>query len=234
MAPRGDATESLMTDVLHPHHSPSVADRSRKRRVVASIAIALVAAAFPVYWWTLLYRANWGVVVPGQIYRSAQMSPTLMRRKLEANHIAVIIFLSNDDEDDPDVQAEKQIAAEDKIQFLNFPMMGDGVAPPDMYTRALTALCDANRAGNTVLVHCHSGAQRTGGVVAVYRMLVQGVPPEQALAELKHYGHDPRKNHTLIPFLNEHMGEWAGALVKDGIIQRVPDPLPKLDPNLTQ
>ena len=60
------------------------------------------------------------------------------------------------------------------------------------------------------------------------------MPPEQALAELKHYGHDPRKNHTLIPFLNEHMGEWADALVKDGIIQRVPDPLPKLDPNLTQ
>jgi hypothetical protein len=224
-----------MTDVLHPKPLTSVVDRSRRRRIIVliAIAIALIAAAFPAYWWILIYRANWGVVVPGQIYRSAQMSPLLMRRNLEENHIDVIIFLSHEEEDDSDIQAEKQIAADENIQFLNFPMNGDGVATPEMYTRALIALCGANRAGKTVLVHCHSGAQRTGGVVAVYRMLVQGMPPEQALAEMKHYGHDPRKNLTLIPFLNDHIGEWADALVKDGIIDRVPDPLPKLNPNST-
>jgi protein tyrosine phosphatase (PTP) superfamily phosphohydrolase (DUF442 family) len=143
----------------------------------------------------------------------------------------VILFLSHDDENDSDIQAEKQVAADEHVQFLNFPMMGDGVAKPEMYTRALLALCDANRAGRPVLVHCHSGAQRTGGVVAVYRMLVQKMPPEQVLAEMRHYGHDPRKNLTLIPFLNEHLGEWAAALVKDGVIDRVPDPLPRLNPN---
>jgi protein-tyrosine phosphatase len=172
-------------------------------------------------------------VVPGQIYRSAQMHPWLLRRKIEDNHINVIIFLSHDDLEDTDVQAEKRIAEQENVQFLNFPMMGDGVAKPEMYTRALTALCDANRAGKTVLVHCHSGAQRTGGVVAVYRMLVQKLPPAQALAEMLHYGHDPKKNLTLIPFLNQNIGEWAAALAKDGAIQKVPDDLPKLTPNIT-
>jgi protein tyrosine/serine phosphatase len=197
------------------------------------IAIALLAAFILGGWCIQNYRANWGVVVPGKIYRSAQMSPSLLRWKLRDNHIGVIIFLSFDDEADSDVRAEKQIAANDHIQFLNFPMMGDGVASPQMYTLALSALCDANRAGKTVLVHCHSGAQRTGGVVAVYRMLVEKMSPAQALAEMEHYGHDPRKNLTLIPFLNEHIGQWADALVKDGVIDRVPDPLPKLFPNLT-
>jgi protein tyrosine phosphatase (PTP) superfamily phosphohydrolase (DUF442 family) len=222
-----------MTDVFQPSMAPVVNRPSRKRWVIGSIllAILIAAAAFPAYWCIELYRANWGTVVPGQIYRSAQMSPMVVRSKLETNHIAVILFLSHDDENDSDIQAEKQVAADEHVQFLNFPMMGDGVAKPEMYTRALLALCDANRAGRPVLVHCHSGAQRTGGVVAVYRMLVQKMPPEQVLAEMRHYGHDPRKNLTLIPFLNEHLGEWAAALVKDGVIDRVPDPLPRLNPN---
>jgi protein-tyrosine phosphatase len=223
-----------MTDVLHPHSLQAPPTRWRKTIAIRWVAIAsiIIAALVGGYWWLLIYRSNWGVVVPGGIYRCAQMSPTMMRHKLEGNHISVILFLSHDDNDDSDVQAEKKIASEDGITFLNFPMMGDGVAPPQTYTQALIALCDAHRAGKIVLVHCHSGAQRTGGVVAVYRMLVEGMPPEKALAEMRYYGHDPRKNKTLIPFLNEHIGEWAAALVKDGIITHVPDPLPKLNPNV--
>jgi protein tyrosine/serine phosphatase len=219
-----------MTDVLHPQPPLTAAPRFRRTWIVTAIVIVFALAAFPAYWAVLIYRANWGVVVPGHIFRSAQMTPLLMRHKIASNHIAEIIFLSHDDDGDADVQAEKQGAAEDHVQFLNFPMNGDGVATPEMYTRALLALCDADRAGKTVLVHCHSGAQRTGGVIAVYRMLVQKMPPEQALAEMRYYGHDPRKNLTLIPFLNLHMGEWAAALVKAGVIDRVPDPLPQLNP----
>jgi len=217
---------------LQSPSSPPNASCSRRSWVIACglVAVVLGLAAVPVYRSIILYRANWGVVVPGKIYRSAQMSASLLNQKLEENHINVIIFLSQDDEDDSDIQAEKKVAADDHAEFLNFPMNGDGVAAPDMYTQALTALCDRVEAGKTVLVHCHSGAQRTGGVIAVYRMLVEKMPAEQALAEMRHYGHDPRKNLTLIPFLNQNIGDWADALVKTGAIDHVPAPVPQLNP----
>jgi protein-tyrosine phosphatase len=217
-----------MTDVMHPRSSAPPSARSKRAIRAGLIAFILLAGIALGIYGLEIYRANWGVVVPGKIYRSAQMSSWLLNQKLRDNHIGTIIFLSHDDDADSDVRAEKLLAANTRIPFLNFPMMGDGVAPPGMYTEALTALCDALRSGKTVLVHCHSGAQRTGGVIAVYRMLVQKMPPDQALAEMEHYGHDPRKNLTLLPFINEHIGEWAEALVKDGVIDRVPDPLPKL------
>ena len=219
-----------MTDVLRSYFPSSPDAAAQKKRIVRAGILGSALLIALIVGWPLVqnYRANWGVVVPGRIYRSAQMSPSLLRWKLRENHINLILFLSHDDEADRDVQAEKLVAANNQIAFLNFPMYGDGVAPPDMYTEALIALCDGVRGGKTILVHCHSGAQRTGGVVAVYRMLVEKMPAAQALAEMEHYGHDPRKNLTLIPFINEHIGQWADALVKHGVIDHVPDPLPKL------
>ncbi len=220
-----------MTDLIqHPSATPPnpVAPRTRWSMGIWIAVIVIVAAAYPAWHAVQLYRANWGVVVPGQIYRSAQLPAGILREKLAENHISVILFLSHDDEDDTDIQAEKNVAASNSVQFLNFPMKGDGVAAPEMYTRALIALCGATRAGKAVLVHCHSGAQRTGGVVAVYRLLVQKESPQQTLEEMERYGHDPKKNLTLIPFLNQNIGQWAAALVEDGIIDRVPDPLPQL------
>lgn len=219
-----------MTNVTASFSEAALARRWHTGRIIAAVLLgAFVFAAAVAGWWEIdLYRANWGVVVPGQIFRSAQMPSWLIRRKVEENHIGVIIFLSHDDMEDPDLQAEKQVANDEAVQFLNFPMMGDGVAKPEMYTKALLALCSANRAGQRVLVHCHSGAQRTGGVIAVYRMLVEKIPADQALAEMRFYGHDPKKNLTLIPFLNAHIGEWADALAKAGVIDKVPEPLPQL------
>jgi predicted protein tyrosine phosphatase len=224
-----------MTDVLHPHPLQATSGRWRTPKVIRWVVISLfvIGAILGGYLWLEIYRSNLGVVVPGEIYRSAQMPPLILKHELEANHIGIIIFLSDVAEDGADAHKETQIAADRGIPFLNYPMKGDGVASPQMYTDALLALCRAVQAGTPVLVHCHSGAQRTGGVIAVYRMLVEGMPPEQALAEMRYYGHDPRKNKTLIPFLNEHIGEWAAALVKGGIISHVPDPMPMLNPNVT-
>jgi protein tyrosine/serine phosphatase len=194
------------------------------------IILALAAGSAGIAWGVMEYRTNWADVVPGRIYRSAQIPALLIRHKLKANQIRTIIFLSHDDENDADIQAEKQTAAELGADFLNFPMSGDGLAPPQQYTDALRALLQSVRSGKAALVHCHSGAQRTGGVIAVYRLLVEKKPPADVLAEMLRHGHDPRKNTALVPFLNQNMGQWAAALQADGSIDRIPDPLPQLHP----
>ena len=49
-----------------------------------------------------------------------------------------------------------------------------------------------------LLVHCFHGADRTGVIVAMYRMIVQGWPREKAIAELE----DPRHGHHEAVFPN--------------------------------
>jgi predicted protein tyrosine phosphatase len=192
------------------------------------LLIGLAAYAGIQWYWN--HQANWGTVVPGQIFRSATVSRHLIRRKLADNKIGVIVFLSRDTGDDADLAAERKIAADSGIKFLNFPMNGDGVAAPEQYTAALAAVCQAKAEGKPVLIHCHSGAQRTGGVVAMYRLLVEGKAPSEAYAEMRHYGYDPARNTTLMPFLNEHISQWAQSLAELKIIPHTPQPLPKLAP----
>jgi protein tyrosine phosphatase len=80
-----------------------------------------------------------------------------------------------------------------------------------------------------VLVHCAAGAYRTGGVVAAYRMLVQGGSPADAWAEMKRYDWDDSEPQ-LPDYLNSNMAELAAQLVQLGVIDEVPDPLPVLQP----
>ena len=178
--------------------------------------------------WYLNHQANWGVVEPGKIFRSATVSRHLIRQKLQDNKIGVIVFLSRDNGDDPDLAAEREAAKDLHIDILNFPMRGDGVAAPDQYPRAIAAIHHATEQGKPVLIHCHSGSERTGGVVAMYRLLVQGKLPAEVYPEMLHYGFRPQRNTTLLPFLNEHVGEWAESLADQNIIPRAPAPLPKL------
>ena len=196
--------------------------------LVLALVIALCAFGGTRWYWN--HQANWGTVVPGKIFRSATVSRYLIRRKLVDNRIGVIVFLSRDTGGDADLTAERRAADDLGIQFLNFPMNGDGVAKPEQYTAALTAVCQAKDAGKPVLIHCHSGAQRTGGVVAMYRLLIEGKSPPEAYSELVHYGFNPVRNPTLLPFLDSHIAEWAQALTDETIIQRAPDPLPKITP----
>ena len=194
--------------------------------VFAAVGL-LTYGGFRIYWG---YTANWGTVVPGKIYRSATISRHMVREKLTDHHIAVIVFLSKDTGDDPDLTEERAAAKAMGVEFLNFPMNGDGVAEPSQYPAALEAVYHAAQGGKPVLIHCHSGAQRTGGVVAMYRILIEGKPMKEAYAELSHYGFDPARNPTLLPFLNEHMTEWGQKLAADKIIPRAPESLPKLAP----
>jgi protein tyrosine phosphatase (PTP) superfamily phosphohydrolase (DUF442 family) len=46
-----------------------------------------------------------------------------------------------------------------------------------------------------VLVHCRSGHDRTGAMVAAYRRVAMGWPKEQALSEMRRMGADPRNDH---------------------------------------
>ncbi len=171
---------------------------------------------------------NFGVVEDGKIYRSGQLTGRMLRQVVHNDHIAVIVSLSTDATDGPDAQAEAGLAESLGVKRYSFPLGGNGVGDPENYVKAIQVVCDSKAIGQAVLVHCEAGSQRTSGVIGVYEMLVKHRPADEAWKDMLRYKHDPAKNPSLRPFVNEHMKQWAMELKDLKIIDRIPEPLPQL------
>lgn len=185
---------------------------------IAVIFVLVLSIGMIVWWYAGLRNrfepVNFGVVEPGRIYRSGQISEHVIRKTIQTNHVGVIVSLSGDDS--RDLTAEKSAAADLGVNYVYLGgLAGDGIGDPEVYPKALAQIIKANDNGKAVLVHCQSGAQRTGGVVAAYRILVEGQSPEQAFAEMRQYGHDPKHNPRLIPFIRQHLAQWKTELSQD-------------------
>ena len=121
-------------------------------------------------------------------------------------------------------------AAKLGIERLIFPLSGNGTGDINNYAKAIAAICEAQEKEKPVLVHCAAGVQRTGGVIATYRLLVEKKDTPFVLAEMMHYGWNPRRNVHLLPYLNSNMAKLAKLLQQMGVIDDVPASLPQLGP----
>lgn len=81
-------------------------------------------------------------------------------------------------------QREAQAVQALGMQYVNIPMHGV-VAPSDEQVAKALAFLDSD---NPVFVHCKRGADRTGTVIACYRMEHDHWDSQRALHEAKSYG----------------------------------------------
>jgi protein tyrosine/serine phosphatase len=216
---------------VNPSQKYTVVNRKR-----VFIAASVVIAGILVCGWFGFARdrvipKKFGVVVSDRIYRSGQISSTLIKKVLTQYKIRVIVNLNSPEAGDPDKQAEEQAAKDLNIKVLRFPLSGKGTGDVNNYAGALTAIADAEKQGLPVLVHCSAGAQRTGGVIAAYRLLVQKKDPAFVIGEMKHYGWNSKDNPQLVPYINSNMVQLSVLLKQAGVITEIPDPLPVLYEN---
>ncbi|MFN0051323.1 MAG: tyrosine-protein phosphatase [Planctomycetales bacterium] len=205
----------------------------RRRYLVRGGVLALVILLGANHGWVRDIRdqflpKRWGIVEPGKIYRSGQISARLIKPMLAEHNIQRVVDLTFDNPEDNYHEAELAACAELGIDRQLFPLIADGTGDVKTYAAAVAAVAEAERAGIPVLVHCYAGTQRTGGVVATYRLLVQGKSPEFVFAEMKQYKYNPHTSPRLLEYLNEHLGDLARELVRLGTIDSIPDPLPVL------
>ena len=106
--------------------------------------------------------------------RSAQINRRLIRGTLQEHRIGLVLFMSGDDPSREDTTVENHTCAQLGIRRLNYNLNGNGTGKVSIYIDALSNLIRSDRDGVPVLVHCETGAQRTGGMVAFYRVLVEG------------------------------------------------------------
>ena len=194
-------------------------------RIAAAVVAVVVVAA--VVWKEVLedrlIPKRWGVVEAGSIYRSGQLHPALVRSTLQENGIDVIVNLNSWRPDKPAHVAEQRAAEELGIETRRFSLKGDGTGDVENYVQAVAEIDRSVREGKRVLVHCTAGTQRTGGAVALYRVLLQGRSPADALSEMATYGFDPEDDLALLRYLDDNTAYVGRRLVEIGVLDEVPD-----------
>src|SRR5262245_46871736 len=116
------------------------------------------------------------------LYRGAQPQRGGLK-KLSELGIKTVINLRGASDDTRREQAEAESAG---MRYFNIPMSSLGRPTDEQVERAMAVL-DA-RENWPVFVHCQRGADRTGVIIAAYRISHQQWTDEQAITEAKRYG----------------------------------------------
>jgi hypothetical protein len=206
---------------------------SGQKSLLIWIALVLLLAAI----WFFKYEViedyipkQFGVVERGCIYRSGQLDAELVKRILTRYKIGLIISLSGDSSDDIDKKAERRSANALGIERLVLPLSGDGTGDIKIYAEAISAICRAKKQGRPVLVHCSAGSQRTSGVIAAYRLLIEKKDVPFVLAEMKRYGANTDCNSPLLQYLDSSLEDLSRVLRQMGVIENISSPLPQIHP----
>jgi protein tyrosine/serine phosphatase len=204
------------------HHNKSL-----RRAFVLLAALILAFACWEVGVKDQFYPKNFGVVEEGQIYRSGRIASRLIKNLLLKYKIKVVISLSGDSNSNPNM-AESQAVAELGIKRSIYFLRGNGTGDVNDYAEVVAEICRDQKEKKPVLIRCIAGAQRTGGIIVAYRLIVQQKDVNSVRAEMISYGFDPTENKNLRVFLNNNMMKIAGELKKMGVIDKIPPSIPEI------
>lgn len=131
--------------------------------VFAALLLALLVWRFTP---TLYYNIH--TVIPGQAYRSAQLTDTALNEFIGVHRIRSIVNLRGVHDDEAWFQDEASTAASRHVEMFNISLPAHGMPSKAQLRQLYVALQQAPR---PVLVHCRQGADRSGLASAILLML---------------------------------------------------------------
>jgi protein-tyrosine phosphatase len=191
------------------------------RRVLAFAAlVCLVAAAAPTGLLSHLPGVyslpdRWTEARPGWLYRSGQIPASDVQQVLAAEHIDVVLDLTDDS---PDGKRSAERVASEKlgIRYLHLPVEHQKEKVISNLARAVAEIELARRRGDRVLVHCTYGHRRSAAALALYARLIEHEPPHIAFAEFSRYAEaDSQWSAGMISYLDKNMSEIDAQVKRD-------------------
>ena len=147
---------------------------ARRAAPLLLLALALAASGCA----RLLY--NFGTVEAGHIYRGAQPSPLFLRWIVHRHGVRTLVNLRGDTPG-----FESAFAARRGLRLYSFSLSANSLPTAQEVQDFLRILRDPEN--HPVLVHCRSGVDRTGYMLGLYRVAVQGWRPARAAREMNRY-----------------------------------------------
>jgi protein tyrosine phosphatase (PTP) superfamily phosphohydrolase (DUF442 family) len=138
---------------------------------------------------------NWGVVEEGRLFRSNHPSPWQLRQAVRRFGITTVINLRGRRDTCGSDALGRGLARELGLEQIDAPLESRGAPQKDRIFRLATIFMDLT---GPALIHCKSGADRTGLAAGIW-ILQHGGTVQQALAQLSwRFGHVSASNTGIL------------------------------------
>ncbi|WP_349644417.1 response regulator [Rhizobium mayense] len=182
--------------------------RSRKMKLAGALAamLALPVLGIGTYLAAVNLGDNFHPVIPGELYRSAQLTPRQLETYVRDNGIRTIVNLRGENKNrtwyDQEIDAARRLG----VEHIDFKMSASQILTADRADQLVSILRSAPK---PILIHCQAGADRTGLVAVIYSQQIAGIDQKTAERQLSIvYG------HVGIPYL-------SGAFAMDESLQNL-------------
>lgn len=176
----------IETSTTTPLPRPAV-KRRRLGRALAFL-VAATGTVLSVLWYIGVFGGNFHAVVPGRVYRSAQLTGHNLDEALQISHAKTVINLRGGSPSDAWYQSELASCRQAGAKHIDITMSARRLPDPRKLQMVMTAF---DTAKYPVLYHCSAGSDRTGLVSALYLNVYKRMPLDQAQREglTWRYGH---------------------------------------------
>jgi protein tyrosine/serine phosphatase len=153
------------------------------------IVIGLTAGSAGAYWGVIQYDGNFHAVEEGALYRSAQLNKDELQRAVREHGIRAILNLRGAHSGEAWYDDEIAVANALGVAHYDYGLSAHRFVSNNQIIDLLGIMRGAPK---PLLVHCKSGADRSGLVAALYRLVIEGKSATEADAQLTIvYGHFP-------------------------------------------
>lgn len=159
--------------------------RTLRLGITIMVMPLLVASTYAFY---MAGKDNFHIVTNGEAYRSAQMNGDELRRAIDSYRIKSIINLRGKEEGKWYTE-ETKVSAENHVKHYDLALSADR-EPTREEMRSLMEIFRS--APRPVLIHCQAGADRSGLVAALWKVIVNKESKGEAGKQLSiMFGHLP-------------------------------------------
>lgn len=151
---------------------------------------------------------NFYEVEKDRFYRSAQLNPIELNEKIKKHGIKTVISLRGSPEDSYWFKPEVSFLEKSGVLFKSYGLNANAFPSK---SELIGILDDFKNAPKPILIHCRSGADRTGLVSALYVYEEMKKSKAEALGQLSFkYWHVRQFNPAMTKFITEFDGgDWA-------------------------